>query len=60
MLDIKFIRDNVDAVKTAIQNKRVNLNLDELLHIDGQVLELKKKLQALGGTPGPGRNPSIS
>jgi seryl-tRNA synthetase len=47
MLDIKFIRDNVGAVKTAIQNKKVNLNLDELLHIDGQVLEMKKKLQIL-------------
>jgi seryl-tRNA synthetase len=47
MLDIKYIRDNVDAVKQAITQKRVNLNLDELLGVDQQVLELKRKLQSL-------------
>ncbi len=47
MLDIKFIRDNVDAVKKAITQKKVNLNLDELLGFDQQVLDLKKKLQVL-------------
>ena len=47
MLDIKYIRENVDAVKNAIVQKKVSLNLDELLGIDQQVLELKRKLQAL-------------
>ena len=47
MLDIKFIRENVDAVKKAISQKKVNLNLDELLDVDKQVLDLKKKLQVL-------------
>ncbi len=47
MLDIKFIRENAEAVKTAIKNKKVNLNLHELLHLDGQVLEIRKKLQSL-------------
>lgn len=47
MLDIKYIRDNVDAVKKAITQKRVNLNLDELLGVDQEVLNLKKKLQVL-------------
>ena len=47
MLDIKFIRDNVDAVKKAIIQKKVHLNLDELLGVDQQVLDLKKKLQVL-------------
>ncbi|MBC7397452.1 MAG: serine--tRNA ligase [Bdellovibrionales bacterium] len=47
MLDLKFVRENADAVKKAIQQKRVNLNLDELLQIDQQVLDLKRKLQTL-------------
>lgn len=34
MLDIKFIRDNVELVKKAIVDKRINLNLDELLDLD--------------------------
>lgn len=36
MLDIKFIRDNVDAVKKAIQDKNVDLDLDRLLELDEQ------------------------
>jgi seryl-tRNA synthetase len=47
MLDLKYIRENKDLVKTAILNKKVNLNLDELLGLDGEVLDLKKRLQAL-------------
>ena len=47
MLDLRYIRENKDLVKAAIQNKRVNLDLDELLALDGEVLDLKKKLQAL-------------
>ena len=47
MLDLKFIRENVDSVKKAIQQKRVNLNLDELLGADQQVTEIKKRLQVL-------------
>jgi seryl-tRNA synthetase len=34
MLDIQFIRQNADLVKAAIQNKRLDLNLDELLVAD--------------------------
>src|SRR5450432_2408842 len=34
MLDIAFIRQNTDLVRAAIQNKRVSLNLDELLEAD--------------------------
>ena len=47
MLDLKFVRENSALVKAAIQNKRVNLNLDELLGLDAEVLELRKKLQSL-------------
>lgn len=46
MLDLKFIRENPEAVRTAIQQKRVNLNLDELLAVDQQVSEMKKTVEA--------------
>lgn len=36
MLDLKFIRDNVDKVKQAIVDKRVDLDLDRLLDLDAQ------------------------
>ncbi len=47
MLDIKYIRENADLVKKAIQLKKVNLNLDELLQLDQQSLDYKRKLQLL-------------
>jgi len=47
MLDLKFVRENAAAVKTAIKNKKVNLDLDVLLDLDSQVLDIKKKLQLL-------------
>lgn len=34
MLDIKFIRQNSEVVRKAIQNKNVNLDLDKLLALD--------------------------
>ncbi len=34
VLDIAFIRNNADAVRAAITNKRFDLNLDELLEAD--------------------------
>ena len=47
MLDLKFIRENPDAVKKAVQLKRVSLNVDELLKADQSLLDLKKKNQTL-------------
>lgn len=47
MLDIKFIRENVDAVKKAVQLKRVGLNVDDLLKADQELLALKRQSQAL-------------
>lgn len=47
MLDLKFIRENPDVVKKAVQQKRVSLNVDDLLKADQGLLELKKKNQAL-------------
>jgi seryl-tRNA synthetase len=34
MLDIKFIRENIEVIKKAIADKHINLNLDELLMLD--------------------------
>jgi seryl-tRNA synthetase len=34
MLDIKFIRENRDLVKEGVKNKRVNIDIDELLKLD--------------------------
>ncbi|HLQ54301.1 MAG TPA: serine--tRNA ligase [Streptosporangiaceae bacterium] len=41
MLDKRFIRDNPDVVKEAIRVKGIDLDLDELLHLD----QLARKLQ---------------
>jgi seryl-tRNA synthetase len=50
MLDIKFIRENKDAVAKTIRDKRIDLDLEELLLIDenrrsalGRVEELRTK-----------------
>lgn len=47
MLDIKFIRENQEAVKEAIKNKKIGLDLDELLNLDNQRRELLKKIEDL-------------
>ncbi|MBU4305216.1 MAG: serine--tRNA ligase [Candidatus Omnitrophica bacterium] len=50
MLDIKFIRENPDKIKTALKNRNLNLDIEQLLGIDRQwkaltleVEELKRK-----------------
>jgi len=47
MLDIKFIRENKEAVAKAIKNKGIGLDLDELLKIDGQRIGLIQKSDEL-------------
>lgn len=47
MVDIKYIRDNVEAVKGAIKNKRIDLDLDELLKADKNRVELQQKVEGL-------------
>ena len=46
MLDIAFIRAIPDAVRAAIQNKRFDLNLDDLLEADRARREIIAKLEA--------------
>lgn len=44
MLDIKFIRENPEAVKEAARNKNVEVDVDRLLVIDEQVVALRQEL----------------
>ncbi len=43
MLDIRFIRENKEAVAEAAKNKNINLDIDELLVLDEQRRELIAK-----------------
>jgi len=45
MLDIKYIRENRDIVKKAVQDKCISLDIDSLLQIDAQILSLKHQDQ---------------
>jgi seryl-tRNA synthetase len=45
MLDIAFIRQNTEAVRAAIKNKRVELDLDELLRADKERRETLAKIE---------------
>ncbi len=47
MLDIKFIRENQDLVKKIIEQKNINLDLDYMLKLDGDIFKLNQKLQDL-------------
>jgi seryl-tRNA synthetase len=45
MLDIAFIRQNADVVRAAIKNKRVDLDLDQLLGADKERRETIAKIE---------------
>jgi seryl-tRNA synthetase len=45
MLDIAFIRQNADVVRAAIKNKRLDVNLDDLLQADKERRETIVKLE---------------
>ncbi len=47
MLSLQFIRENPDAVRTAIAQKNVSLDLDALLALDGEVRGLKTRVDTL-------------
>lgn len=44
MLDIKFIRENVDQVKAAAKNKNITVDIDELLRLDENRRLLQQEL----------------
>jgi seryl-tRNA synthetase len=45
VLDIRFIRENPDAVRLAIQQKNVALDLEALLDVDRRLLDLKRETE---------------
>lgn len=45
MLDIKFIRDNVEAVKEAAKNKRFDVDIDGLMDLDVRRRDLLKRTE---------------
>ena len=47
MLDLKFIRENADLVKTAVKEKGEEVDIDLLLSMDKKVRQLKNELQKL-------------
>ncbi len=47
MFDLKFIRENKDIVRNAIQNKNESLNLDELLKLDEKRREIISEVEEL-------------
>ncbi len=47
MLSLAFIREHPDAVRTAIAQKNVALDLDALLALDGEVRGLKTRVDGL-------------
>jgi seryl-tRNA synthetase len=46
MLDIKFIRDNVEAVKDGAAKKRIACDVDRLIEVDRRRRELQQQLDA--------------
>lgn len=47
MLDIKFIRENTEAIKEAIKNKKIDLDLDALLAIDEKRVKAMQEIEDL-------------
>jgi seryl-tRNA synthetase len=47
MLDLKFIRENPDAVRAACAKKRIEADVDRILDVDREVRELKRAAEVL-------------
>jgi seryl-tRNA synthetase len=47
MLDIKYIRENIDDIKSAVLNKNIDLDIDELLRVDDERRQSQIKLDEL-------------
>ncbi|MCL5438512.1 MAG: serine--tRNA ligase [Patescibacteria group bacterium] len=47
MIDIKFIRENPEIVKKAVEDKGIKLDVNELLKLDKERRELGEKVQGL-------------
>lgn len=49
MLDIKFIRENAEAVKENCQNRHVECDVDRLLELDEKRRKLTQEIEKLNG-----------
>ena len=47
MLDLKFIRENAEAVVAGIRSKGDTINIDEILNLDGRRRELLQNVEKL-------------
>ncbi|MDF7799681.1 serine--tRNA ligase [Pontiellaceae bacterium B1224] len=47
MLDIKFIRENADAVKAAMKNRNADVDVDAVLALDARRREIVSEVEAL-------------
>lgn len=47
MLDIKFIRENADRIKQGAMDKRIHVDIDELIKIDADMKPLNQRLENL-------------
>ena len=47
MVDIQFIRDNIEVVKQTAQNKNVSVDIDKLLELDHKRRELLQQVEKL-------------
>ena len=47
MLDIKFIRENLEEVKDAVKKKSVKVDIDQLLKLDEQRKDLLTQIEEL-------------
>lgn len=47
MLDIKFVRENIDAIRKACELKRIAVDIDQLLKLDGERREIMQKMENL-------------
>ena len=47
MLDLKFVRENPEAVRQGARAKNITIDLDQLLDLDGQLRKAQQQLQDL-------------
>ena len=45
MLDIKFIRENLEIVKLAAQKKHIDIDLDRLISVDDSRREVMQRME---------------
>ncbi|MDI9354944.1 MAG: hypothetical protein QM532_01805 [Cyanobium sp. MAG06] len=47
MLDIKFIKENKDIIKSSAVKKKITVDVDRLLELDSQRVELSSKIEEM-------------